>query len=93
MQAEVRVEHADEGDIGKVQAFGDHLGADDDVDFALAEFSQGITQGVFAAHGVGVDASDPCLWEYLFEHPFDLFGAVALAADGGVSALGAFLGG
>ena len=93
MQAEVRVEHAYEGDIGEVQAFGDHLGADDDVDFALAKFLQGITQRVFTAHGVGVDACDSCLWEYFFDDTLYLLGAVALAADGGVSTLGAFLGG
>ena len=93
VQAEVCVEHTNEGDIGEVQAFGDHLGADDDVDFALAKFLQGITQRVFTAHGVGVDACDSCLWEYFFDDTLYLLGAVALAADGGVSTLGAFLGG
>ena len=93
MQAKVRVENTNEGDIGEVQAFGDHLGADDDVDFTLAKFLQGITQGVFTAHGVGVDACDSCLWEDLFDDTLYLFGAIALAADGGVSTLGAFLGG
>ena len=93
VQAKVRVEHTNERDIGEVQAFGDHLGADDDVDFALAKFLQGFTQGVFTAHGVGVDACDSCLWEYFFDDALYLLGAVALAADGGVSTLGAFLGG
>ena len=93
MQAEVCVEHTNERDIGEVQAFGDHLGADDDVDFALAKFLQGFTQGVFTAHGVGVDACDSCLWEYFFDDALYLLGAVALAADGGVTTLGTFLGG
>ena len=38
MQAEVCVEYANERDIGEVKPFSDHLGADDDVEFALAKF-------------------------------------------------------
>lgn len=33
VEAEVRIEDADEGDIGEVESLGNHLGADEDVDF------------------------------------------------------------
>ena len=90
MQTEVCVEHSYEGDVGKVEAFGDHLGADDDVDFTLAEFLQGITERVFAAHGIGVDAGDSCLWKYFFDDTFNLLSAVALAANSCVATLRTF---
>ena len=33
-QAQVRVDHADQGEVGEMIALGDELGADDDVDLA-----------------------------------------------------------
>ena len=37
VQANVRVENADQGDIGEMQTLGDHLGADEDVDLVRLE--------------------------------------------------------
>ena len=38
----VQAEHADEGDRGEMETFGDHLGADEDVGFMGAElFEEG----------------------------------------------------
>ena len=56
VQPKVRVEDTDEGDVGEVQPFGYHLSADDDVDFSLTKGLEGISQGVFPSHGIGVDS-------------------------------------
>ena len=68
MQAEVGIQYADQSDVGEMQALGNHLGANDDIDLALAELSQGVAQGVLAAHGVRIDAGDACLRENFFDH-------------------------
>src|SRR5206468_11606766 len=40
VQAQVRVDDSDERDIGKVQSFGDHLRADENVDLCEPEIAQ-----------------------------------------------------
>ena len=37
VQSEIRVKDSNEGDIGEMETFGNHLGADDDVDFSLVK--------------------------------------------------------
>src|SRR5207244_1430556 len=46
---------ADEGDIGIIQTLGDHLGAEEDFDFAATEAAEEGFVIAGAAHGVGVD--------------------------------------
>ena len=73
-----------------MQTFGNHLSADDDVDFTLPKCLERITQGIFFAHGIGIDSCEACLGEYFFEHSFHLFRAVTLKADGGIATFRAF---
>ena len=54
VQAEVGVDDADQRDVGKVQALGDHLGADQDVGLAGAEIAQDAAVILLALEGVGV---------------------------------------
>ncbi len=65
VQAEVGMDDADEGDVGEVEAFGDHLGADEDVDAAEAEVGEDTAEVVLALEGIGVHAGDAgigCWW-------------------------------
>lgn len=89
VEGEVGIEDADEGDVGEVEAFGNHLGAEEDVDFAGLEVGEGALEDVFLADGVAVEAGEAGFGEDFTEDFFDLFGAVALQANGGVLALGA----
>jgi hypothetical protein len=63
VQTEIGVEDSDERDVRKIQTFGDHLRADEDIETAGPERIEGIAQCVLAAHGVGVHAGDPGIGE------------------------------
>ena len=52
----VRIEYADGGYVVEIQAFGDHLGADQDVRFALFKGADDALVRVFSACGVRVHA-------------------------------------
>ena len=58
MQPRVRVDDADQGDIGKIQPLGDHLGSDEDVGLTGAEFSQNLAVRSFAGHRVRIHPGD-----------------------------------
>ena len=73
-----------------MEAFGDHLGADDDVDFICFEFGEGVTECIFTAHGVSIDACDACFWEDFVDDGFYFFCSESLHADGFVPAFWAF---
>ena len=90
VEAEVGVEDSDEGDVGEMQALGDHLGADKDVDFLGFEFPEDVFEGVFAAHGIGIDAGEAGFGEDFLEDFLDLLGAVSLEGDAGIFALRTF---
>jgi len=90
VQAEVGVEDADKGDVREMQALGDHLGADEDIDLVGLEGGQSIAQRVFPAHGIGVDAGELRFRENLGHDFLDLLRAVALEQDVRIAALGAF---
>lgn len=92
VQADICVEDADEGDVGKVQAFGDHLSADEDVDFLDFKVPKGFPEGVFAAHGIGIDAGEASVGEDFLEDFLDFLCAVTLQGDAGVFAFRAFPG-
>lgn len=92
VEAEVCVKDSHQGDVGKMEAFGDHLGADEDVDFLGFEFAEDVLEGVFAAHGIGIDAGEFCFGEDFLEDFLDFLGAVALEGDAGVFAFWAFFG-
>lgn len=92
VEGEVGIENADEGDVGEVEAFGDHLGADEEVDFLGAEVAQGVAELVFAVHDVGVDAGDASGGEDGAQGGFSSFGSEAAEEQRGGVALGAFFG-
>ena len=57
-RARVGVDDADERDVGKMEALGNHLGADEDVNFAGAEIAEDAAEIVLALQGVGIHALD-----------------------------------
>ena len=89
MESDVGLDDADEGDLGEIESLGDHLGADEDVEFAGAELFEDALVGVLGGHGVGVHARDAGLGEECLGDGLDLFGAEAGEADFGVAAVGA----
>ena len=89
VKGEVGIEDADESDVGEVEAFGDHLGAKEDVDLLGTKVAKGVTEGIFASGGVGVEAGDLGGREDFAEDDFGLFGSVALLPDGGILTVGA----
>ena len=91
VEAEVGVEDSHEGDVGEMQAFGDHLGADEDIDFLGFEFPKDVFECVFAAHGIGIDAGEASFWEDFLQDFLDLLGAVSLKGDTRIFTLRAFL--
>src|SRR6184192_4176149 len=58
MKSGVRVDHAHDGDVGKVESFGDHLGAEQDVELALGHALEYPMMRPLGAGGVEVHARD-----------------------------------
>ena len=58
-----------------MEALGDHLCAEQDIDFPLLESSKGLAVGILTGHGVSIHAGDPCFWENLFEYFLDFLGS------------------
>lgn len=87
IEGEVGIENANEGDVGKVEPFCDHLGAKEDVDFFGTEVTEGVAKGVFATSGVGVETCDFGAFENFVEDDFGFFSAVTLLANCGVLAV------
>ena len=86
MQAEVGINNADQGHVREVQSFGDHLGADEDVDLAGTEVAEDAAVILLALEGVGVHALDSRVGEKLREGVLDALGAQAGVTDGGIAA-------
>ena len=63
MQAEVGVENSNQSDIGKMQTFGNHLGADEDIDLLRFEFLEDVFESVFTAHRIGIDTCETSFGE------------------------------
>lgn len=68
-----------------MEAFGDHLGADEDVGFAGAELSEKAIVGPFVAGGVSIHTKGSDFGEDGVEGAFDLLGAGAFELEGGRS--------
>ena len=62
-QAEVGVDHADQGQVGEVMALGDHLGADQEVELAVADLAQQLGRGRRPGQGVAGQQCGPGLGE------------------------------
>ena len=54
MQSNVRVDDTHQSDVGEIEPLGDHLGADQDVDFPGSKRLQNRTIRVFSRHRIGV---------------------------------------
>ena len=83
VHGKVGVDQAHEGHIGKIEALGDHLGADEDIDAAGAEAGEDFAETIFFAHRVGVDALDPGLGQETPHRLLDPLGAGAAPLDFG----------
>lgn len=90
MESDVGIEDAHQGDVGKMQAFGNHLSADEEVDLLRLKGVKQITQGIFFAHGVGIDAGDAGSGKHFAEDVFDFLRAESLQDNGGIRTLRAF---
>lgn len=90
-EAEIGVggEHAGEGDVGEMVAFGDHLGADEDLGAAGAESLQHRRGAAGAAHGVAVEDVHRDPREHLAELLLQPLGAGADGVQGVALAAGA----
>lgn len=73
-----------------MKAFGDHLGADEDIYFVGFKFFEDVLQCVFPAHGIGVDSCEAGFREDLLQHFFDFLCAVSLEGNSGVLTFRAF---
>ena len=73
------------GEVGEVEALGNHLGADDDVDVAVSDFVVGVGEGFFG-FSVGVKTGDAGGGEEFVNLGFEQFGAEAFMDDVGVFA-------
>ena len=86
MQREVGVDDADQRDVGEMQALGDHLRADEDVNLADAEVAQDAAVILLPFQGIGVHAHDPRVREELGQGGLDLLRAQAGVANRRVAA-------
>src|SRR5439155_10234288 len=77
MQGGVRVYDTDDGDVGKVQPFGDHLGAEQDVYLAAPDALEDAVMRPFAAGRIEVHAREPRGGEPELEEVLELLGADA----------------
>ena len=61
LEAEIGIDHADQGQHGKVMAFGQHLGADDQIDLARRDLLDQLGRGLRPGQGVARGDQDPCV--------------------------------
>ena len=87
-EAGIGLDDTEGSEFGQVEAFGNHLGADDDVDMAGFDCVVGVDEG-FLGLRVGVEAGDFGIWKKFIQFSFEKFGAEALVEDVGVVAVGA----
>jgi hypothetical protein len=90
MKPHIRIHDANECHIWEMQAFCDHLRADEDVDFASPEGVQRIPERVFARDGIRVEALHHGLREECAHEFLHFFRAGAGVFDARVGALGTF---
>ena len=92
METNVSVQDSYQRHIRKVQSFGNHLGADENIDLLGPEFPERIAQLILAAHRIRVDPGDARPIEYLSQHLFIPLRAIAGIHDRFAAALGAATG-
>ena len=91
-EADVGVDDSDEGDVGDVVAFGDHLGAGENVEFTGAHGVEEALIVAAAGDGVAVHAADAGLRKGVVEFVFEAFRACAEEVEMFAGAVGAGFG-
>ena len=91
MEGEVCIENPCQGDIGKIETLGNHLGSKENIDLTGTKVTQCITEGIFLTGCVGIEAGESSGGEYLFENFLNLLGSISLKEDGAVVAFWAGL--
>ena len=79
------MDDAERADFWKIEAFGDHLGTDDNVVIASANLLVDFIE-LLAGFGVGVKAGDFSVWKKFFEFFFDEFSAETFVMNSGIAA-------
>lgn len=87
METQVRVQHAHQRHVGKVQTLGNHLGAQENVYLMGAELVQNGSDGVFAPGHVRIHARDARRRKGAPQDFLHLLGTVPLEHDIGGPAL------
>ncbi len=77
----IGVDERDQGYIGKIEPFGYHLSADEDVDATGAEVGEDGSEEVTFVHRIRVDSADFCPGEYGLDHIFNFLGAESFSMD------------
>src|SRR5580704_7945634 len=82
MQADIRVDDAYQRDVWEIQALGNHLRPDQNVDFTGSKRLQRLAICVFARHRVSVHSGDCGRRKKFANGTFDFLGSVPCIANG-----------
>jgi hypothetical protein len=91
VQRQIRIEHADQRDVGEIQSFGDHLRSNEQVQLLRPEIPQRVPQLVLPLHRVRVHPRDSRLWKHFPHDRLHPLGAKAAKFDARVIASRALL--
>src|SRR5262245_29424267 len=91
VQGEIGVDNTDERYIREMQAFRDHLCADENIDLACAKIPQRFTIRFLARHRIGVHSAHHRFWENLGDACFHFLSAEAVVNQRVLSTGGTFL--
>src|ERR1700704_3065916 len=91
MQTDICVNDAHQGNIRKIEALGDHLRTDQNVDLSTPKSAKGLSIGIFSYHSIRIHPSQPGFWKKLLDNAFDLFGTETGIANSRIRTFGTFL--
>src|SRR5215831_1444408 len=91
MQGKVGIDDSNQRHVWKMQAFRNHLCADEDIDLTGTKISQRFAIRFLARHRVGVHSAHDRFWENLGDRCFDFLGAESVIDQRVLSACRAFL--
>ena len=86
MQADVCIDNTDKRHIGKIEALGNHLRSDQNIDLTGAEFSQYLPIGAFLTHCIGIHPGNARCGEKLSDRLLDALGADSGVLNAGIPA-------
>src|SRR5205814_975244 len=81
IDADIRIDDANQRDIREIESFRDHLRAEQDVDLAPADTIEDLRVRPFAARRIDVHARDACRRITLGDQPLDLLRPEAALAQ------------